>query len=197
MHKVVFVGEAFVGKTAIIRKFKTSQFEEETESTIGAANCILPVEINPEVTIPLDVWDTAGQERYKSLTPLYFQNAEVVVFVFDLTNASTLEALSLYVEMVQQKANNGCGILLVGNKKDLEDAITIRSQDIEKYRERFQAFEAIEASAKTGECIDEIFVEVGKFIYQKQVVPQGKQNEVPNIAVNVPEKEKSDQKGCC
>ena len=196
MHKVVFVGEAFVGKTAIIRKFKTSSFEEKTESTIAAANCTLPVEIDEETTIPLDVWDTAGQERYKSLTPLYFQNAEVIIFVFDLTNSSTLHALNSYVEMVHQKANPGCGILLVGNKKDLENEIVIQSSDIEQFRNNIGAFEAIEASAKSGENIDEIFMEVAKFIFEKQNAADGKQ--VSPVAVSLPEKEKEKPKlACC
>ena len=194
-HKVVFVGEAYVGKTAIIRKFKTSNFEEDTESTIGAANCILPVELDENNTVPLDVWDTAGQERYKSLTPIYFQNAEVIVFVFDLTQKQTLGVIESHLDMISQKAPSNCGILFVGNKDDIVDARAISASDIDACRERCHGFEAIETSAKTGHNIDEVFISVAKFVSKKaKVITESRPDQVN---INNPQNEKSEKNGCC
>lgn len=38
-------------------------------------------------TVKLQIWDTVGQERYRSLCNIYFKSADIIVLVFDLTNA--------------------------------------------------------------------------------------------------------------
>ena len=37
------------------------------------------------------MWDTAGQESYRSLLPLYYRGASIVVLVYDITNEDSLE----------------------------------------------------------------------------------------------------------
>ena len=39
----------------------------------------------------LQIWDTAGQEKFLSLTKNYFQKADGVIVVFDLTDRVTFE----------------------------------------------------------------------------------------------------------
>ena len=39
----------------------------------------------------LEIWDTAGQESYRSLLPLYYRGACIVVLVYDITNSDSLE----------------------------------------------------------------------------------------------------------
>lgn len=37
--------------------------------------------------IKFEIWDTAGQERFRSLSPMYYRNAQAAVVVFDVTKA--------------------------------------------------------------------------------------------------------------
>jgi len=43
--------------------------------------------------VSYQIWDTAGQERYKSLTPLYYKDADVALIVYDLTEQKTFDGL--------------------------------------------------------------------------------------------------------
>lgn len=42
--------------------------------------------------IKFEIWDTAGQERFRSLSPMYYRNAQAAVVVFDVTKAVRLRS---------------------------------------------------------------------------------------------------------
>ena len=44
--------------------------------------------------IKFEIWDTAGQERFRSLSPMYYRNAQAAVVVYDVTKAVSLELLT-------------------------------------------------------------------------------------------------------
>jgi len=63
------------------------------------------------------MWDTAGQERYRSLIPTYLKNAHCVIFIYDVTVASSLENVRSWFKMfVEHQQAPG---IIVGNKNDL------------------------------------------------------------------------------
>ena len=46
--------------------------------------------------IKFEIWDTAGQERFRSLSPMYYRNAQAAVVVYDITKyVSTLSIGSM------------------------------------------------------------------------------------------------------
>ncbi|XP_074025960.1 ras-related protein Rab-33B isoform X2 [Leptinotarsa decemlineata] len=73
----------------------------------------------------LQLWDTAGQERYRmSMVRHYYKNANAIIFVYDVTNASSFDSLKKWIE----ECNNNClqdvPKILVGNKCDGVAAVT-------------------------------------------------------------------------
>lgn len=47
--------------------------------------------------IKFEIWDTAGQERFRSLSPMYYRNAQAAVVVFDVTKAVRCHPLALVI----------------------------------------------------------------------------------------------------
>ena len=84
--KVVLIGEAGVGKTCITNRFVSNSFSPEQPATVSGS--FMKKLINKTTLL---LWDTAGQEKFRSLAPLYYQNAFAIVVVFDLTDASSFE----------------------------------------------------------------------------------------------------------
>ena len=76
--KCVVLGEANVGKTSIINRYFYDKFFQFCESTIGCSFCNKKYIKNSKI-YKLDVWDTAGQERYRSLVPMYYRDASVII----------------------------------------------------------------------------------------------------------------------
>lgn len=65
MSRVVLIGDAAVGKTALIKKYVERTPTNQTyEATIGAAFQTYQSIINGDL-ITIQVWDTAGQEKFR------------------------------------------------------------------------------------------------------------------------------------
>jgi small GTP-binding protein len=55
--------------------------------------------------IKLSIWDTAGQEKFKSLTRMYFQDAEAALIVYDVTFRPSFENAKTWVQDLKDNAN--------------------------------------------------------------------------------------------
>lgn len=116
--KLVLLGEAAVGKSSLVLRFVSDDFQENKEPTIGAAfltqKCSLP-----NRTIKFEIWDTAGQERFASLAPMYYRNAQSALVVYDVTKPTSFIKARHWVNELKAQASPGIVIALVGNKLDL------------------------------------------------------------------------------
>ncbi|KAK1925466.1 ras family-domain-containing protein [Papiliotrema laurentii] len=116
--KLVLLGEAAVGKSSLVLRFCSNDFNENTSPTIGAAFLTQKCRLENRV-VKFEIWDTAGQERFHSLAPMYYRNAAAAVVVYDITKAASLEKAKAWVKELQRQANPNIVICLVGNKSDL------------------------------------------------------------------------------
>jgi Ras-related protein Rab-5C len=154
--KVVLMGESSVGKTSLVIRFSRDVFPDGQESTIGAAFVSRDVD-SANGPISLHVWDTAGQERYRALVPRYSRGAAAIVVVFDLSDSESLSSAKTWFAEARENHRAGVAWFLAGNKCDL--AI---GADVAKAKE-FAGAEGltyVETSAKTGQNVPELFVEI-------------------------------------
>ena len=116
------------------RYFKDT-FSLEFLSTIGIEKESKLVKINQEI-YKITLWDTAGQERFKSLPRKYYQNADGIFLLFDVTKEDTFNNVSNWINDVKENTNlNGEGfdksqitLFLLGNKIDSPERIISREQ---------------------------------------------------------------------
>lgn len=74
-----------------------------------------------DTSVNLYLWDTAGQSDYDRLRPLTYQNAEVFVVCFSITQPESLDNVS-YKWIPEIKKNRpSAKIILVGLKNDDRD----------------------------------------------------------------------------
>ncbi|KAF9015309.1 GTP-binding protein ypt5 [Cyathus striatus] len=116
--KLVLLGEAAVGKSSIVLRFVSNEFQPNKEPTIGAAFLTQKCRLEDRI-LRYEIWDTAGQERFHSLAPMYYRNAQAAVVVYDVTKAASLEKAKSWVKELQRQANPNIVIALAGNKVDL------------------------------------------------------------------------------
>ncbi|CAX40312.1 GTP-binding protein, putative [Candida dubliniensis CD36] len=169
--KLVLLGEAAVGKSSLVLRFVSNDFQENKEPTIGAAFLTQKCTIG-ERTIKYEIWDTAGQERFASLAPMYYRNAQAAVVVYDITKPASFIKARHWVKELHEQANRDITIALVGNKLDLveddsaEDGETLRKVSIEEGQTLAdeEGLLFFETSAKTGNNVNEVFVGIGSKI---------------------------------
>jgi Ras-related protein Rab-5C/Rab family protein len=116
--KLVLLGEAAVGKSSVVLRFVSNEFQPNKEPTIGAAFLTQKCRLEDRI-LRYEIWDTAGQERFHSLAPMYYRNAQAAIVVYDVTKASSLEKAKSWVKELQRQANPNIVIALAGNKVDL------------------------------------------------------------------------------
>ncbi|KAL2916742.1 Vacuolar protein sorting-associated protein 21 [Polyrhizophydium stewartii] len=161
--KLVLLGEAAVGKSSLVLRFVNNEFQENKEPTIGAAFLTQKCKLDDKI-IKFEIWDTAGQERFHSLAPMYYRNAQAAVVAYDLTKPASLEKAKAWVKELQRQANPNIVIALVGNKLDLAStARGVSTEEAQAYANE-SGLLFLEASAKTGEFVMDIFTEIAKKI---------------------------------
>ena len=157
--KVCLMGEEAVGKTSLVRRFVSSQFDEEYKRTIGTtvSKRILEVEEGNAVTrYDLILYDIIGDQRFIRLfREAYFKQVRGVLAVFDLTRSETLRALFGWITELQ-KVEGRVPVVVLGNKSDLKKEVDTDEEDILAVAEEFNA-PYLKTSAKTGKNVEEAF----------------------------------------
>ena len=150
-QKIIFCGDAGVGKTSIINSIMGQKFSEEYEPSIGVDFFSKTVRYNGRL-IKLQIWDRAGQEKFRSLIPNYIRGSAIIFLIFDVSQKITYEHLNEWLNFITNIENGGL-IIIVGNKIDLKDSREVNTEEAEKYC-KDKKYEYFEVSAKNGTNID-------------------------------------------
>ena len=120
LAKVVLCGDSAVGKTNLLMRYLLGTYQPETKATIGVDFFAKNVVIG-EKNVKIQFFDTAGQEKYRSICSTYFKNVNGIILVYDITNRKSFESLEGWLDTIYRYSDPDIKIMLIGNKKDLED----------------------------------------------------------------------------
>ena len=160
--KVVLLGQAGVGKTCIISKFITGDFNPNTISSLSAQYISKNMTIQDKV-IKFDIWDTAGQERFRALAKIFYKDAKVICLCYDITSKESFNELKDYWYEKQTKLNaNGDPIFaVVANKNDLYQSAQVKDEEGKAFAKSINGiFQS--TSAKSDSGITSLFENIGK-----------------------------------
>ncbi len=160
-RKVCLVGEQGVGKTSLIHRFVTGEFDPRYLRTLGAAvskkTIALPRADGSRVQVELVVLDIMGKRTFLQVfEDAYLSGAAGVVAVFDLTHRDTLRELGAWLAAVR-KTVGPIPTVVLGNKADLQDRVEVRDEDIASVLGPFGLW-YVRTSAKSGENVEEAFL---------------------------------------
>jgi small GTP-binding protein len=165
--KMCLIASKEVGKKTFVRNYVNS-FYGDTMMTIGAAFGIKVVEMYG-IKINLNFWVNSDKEnRFKYLYRRYIDDSNGVILMYDITNAETLNKLSEWYLLIKENLDHDPPILLVGNKLDLEEHREVSKEQVEKFKEKHKLTSSMEISLKTGENVEEMFVNIIKMILASQ-----------------------------
>ena len=153
--KILTLGDSTVGKTSIILRFTKDKYSQNRLATIGVdfKSQIMQVD-NSRVKVL--IWDTAGQERFKNIASQYYNGGDGAILVFDITNKSTFDRITYWLDELNQKKNiNEMALVLVGNKIDLKENREVTFEDAELFAKQ-NNIKYFETSAEENIGIDEV-----------------------------------------
>ena len=159
----ILIGDSTVGKTCFLNRYFKNQFTETFLSTIGIDKEMKHVKVGNE-NYKLTVWDTAGQERFRCLPKKYYQNADGVLLLFDVTNEETFNSVANWMKDVKDNSNktisndannqSDISLYLIGNKIDKPDRVISREKAEEMARSLGMKY--FEVSCKLNMNIPEV-----------------------------------------
>ncbi|XP_076347452.1 ras and EF-hand domain-containing protein-like isoform X2 [Tachypleus tridentatus] len=153
-YKVVFIGDAAVGKTSMILRISKGMFFGNMTSTIGVDFQMKSLRVDSR-NVAVQLWDTAGQERFRSITQSYFRKADGIMLVYDCTSEYSFLNVRQWMDAIDDVTSQRIPVMLVANKVDQREMVHgekshfVQTEDGEKLAKDFKALFA-EVSAKTG-----------------------------------------------
>ena len=200
-HKIIFVGDAAVGKTTIISRIMENPYSEVYEPSIGVDFMSKNIKYKGQ-NVKLQMWDTAGQEKYKGLIPSYVRNSSIVFLVYDISVKSSFDNIPKWITFIRTIENTT--LVLCGNKIDLSNR-EVKTEEGEALAQK-EGIQFFEVSAKTDENIKKMFynvvVELPNFaennsnkenLIKELMQENGVQNVVEGIKPNVEQQQKPEQ----
>ena len=175
MAKAVLVGDKAVGKTSLVRRYVTDQFDDRYLLTLGAKvmKKVEPIRIPDkglDVSLELNIWDIMGQAGFRELAKeAYFHGSRGILAVVDLTRTSTLGGIQAWIQAVHD-VSGSVPLVLLANKKDLAAQAEVTPAEVAATAREF-ACPSFLTSAKTGENVEAAFHSLAYQIVRKYVTP--------------------------
>ena len=168
--KVVLLGESGVGKTSIINQFISKIFKPKNSTSLSAQFTSKVIDFpDYRKSIRFDIWDTVGQEKYRSLTKIFYKDAKIIIFVYDITTEYSFNALKEY--WYNETVNNTEGnpiYALCANKYDLYEKQVVKNEDGMEFAKKINAiFQNTSAARDTG--INNLFEKLGKKLLNPKI----------------------------
>ncbi|QEE16551.1 Rab family GTPase [Promethearchaeum syntrophicum] len=155
--KTIIIGDPGVGKTSMILQFTDRAFRRSYIPTIGANITEKTIALN-NTTFQMILWDLAGQSKFQKIRSLYYNGAQCVIIVFDLTKPETFDNIKNWYSDVKSNFSNfdEIQIVMCGNKCDLTEDIQISHEEALSLANELN-IGYLETSARIGKNIDKIF----------------------------------------
>ncbi|KIM19863.1 hypothetical protein M408DRAFT_334237 [Serendipita vermifera MAFF 305830] len=183
-RQVVFIGDGAVGKTSLLAVMVVGKFPEVYVPTV-LENRTLAIDVKGEA-VQLDLWDTAAHcESERSYIPRVYLEAHVILICVSIDSPDSLDnVVEKWAPDVRHFARK-TPLIIVGCKKDLrDDPNTLRT--LASYRQVPTTYEQgqemarlvdatyVECSAKTGEGVREVLLEIAERVDVKETSRGGK-----------------------
>ena len=147
--KIVTLGDSMVGKTSIVYRYFENKFNESILSTIGIDFKTKYIKVR-DASVKVLIWDTAGQEKFRNIAKQYYQGANGVLLVFDVSDRKSFERIEYWLNEIKENNKiDSMYAVIVANKIDLVGERVISRDEAEKYAEK-NNISYFEVSAKTG-----------------------------------------------
>jgi len=170
-YKLILGGDGGVGKTSMVHRFVEDSFQTDYKSTIGTSIMKKVCDFEGLASkVRFVIWDLAGQAQFQRVRQTYVANAEAGILVFDVTRKKTFDSVEKWFNEIKS-ASKSISLILIGNKIDLVEDRQVTTEEGENLAKKLN-LSYFEASAKTGENVNDAFNMLALQMIKRYVVTQ-------------------------
>ncbi|XP_008301470.1 RASD family member 3 [Stegastes partitus] len=150
--RLVFLGAAGVGKSALIRRFLHDRFEHKYKRTVEELH-VLEYDTDGSGKMRLEILDTSGSYSFPAMRELCIRHSDAFALVYAVDDPGSFEEVRrLRDEILDLRGGKSAPITVVGSKADLTEAegrVLLAGEAMDTVEEQWDAG-FVEASARTG-----------------------------------------------
>ena len=188
--KVCLIGDGYVGKTSIRRKYIGEGFRSNYIPTLGV-DFAQKITSTKDGNTRLVIWDIAGQSQFQSLRKRYYEGCSGLILVYSVVDRESFDNASKWLVEAHGYMKKFPVLIIVANKIDLrayypkEDIVSYEEGEefTKMFSEKLDTPSIfIETSALTGVHIDEAFDRLTSLMIHPEVaepLDSGKEQSVP------------------
>ena len=95
------------------------------------------------------LWHGAGQERFMHMTEFFLKKANIILFVYEITNQNSLEHLNIRINLSKDVNQNDFIGAIIANKNDLYDERKVSDEQGKEFAKKYN-YKFYSASAKNN-----------------------------------------------
>ncbi|MFX0008992.1 MAG: Rab family GTPase [Candidatus Hermodarchaeota archaeon] len=160
--KVVVLGDPRVGKTSTILRFTDNVFLRAYIPTMGLNITQKIFDVDSSI-VELVLWDIGGQTKFELIRKKFYEEASIILVLFDLSNAMSFADVPKWYQDVKSYMENNQALkgYLIGNKNDLINKRIVNESDAKKLAYTLD-LEYLEISALTGHNVESTFQKIAR-----------------------------------
>jgi len=167
--KVIVIGDPEVGKSKLLTDSATNRFEENYITSIGVSIFKKSIELEDEnALISLVFWDIASQPYFYKLHRPYFNGANGIIMVFDISRLSTFSNINNWYSSAVKYGLSRVPKILIGNEVNPRDTRKISIPDAICLSKKLNAL-YFETSFRTRVRFEIICQKIAELIYNSKI----------------------------
>jgi len=165
VYKIILLGDGTVGKSSFFKRYFFNDYDDKYTLTMGINEKFKFLKIN-DSEIKLQLWDTAGQERFRSLPRKYYQHADGILLLYDVTNRESFNNVTKWMKDINENSKRKIITYLAGNKIDLIERREVTFEDAMNMARQYNT-NIFEISCKFDINVTEVLKKLSLDIYEK------------------------------
>jgi small GTP-binding protein len=165
--KIILFGDETEGKKTLTNDYMINLFSSSQADMLGVDFEVKSLSVN-DFKVKLQVWDISGERRFKDLLPNYISHARGGLFVYDVTQKSSLTNIDMWLSLVKKElqSEEKFPIIAVGLTPDSIVKRQITSEEGKTLADLHGLDGFVECSIKSMKDIENMFEMLSKIMLE-------------------------------
>ena len=194
--KCILLGESGVGKTSIISRYVSDEFDSNVKSSSTVSYVCKIIEKNNK-KIKLNIWDTIGQEKFRAISKMFLTDTKIAILVYSIISQESFKSLDYWLNLYKDQLEESTILGVAANKSDLFLQQEVPDEKGVEYAEKNGAIFGLISARNNKSSVDKF---IDKLVDEYLSKNKNTNNDNKTIRItrkHIKKKEKNNKDGGC